>query len=348
MKNNKSLIAIVVILIVLMIVGVLATVLVAMPKSKHSTEKLTTQVENVQSASSDKVADTQESDTESVQQTTETESQTAMITEEDTTENSETVESTTEEVSEVEISGGEVDLEDEALEEDTTGAETTQAVTTKETTSKKATKEKSEKNRKQTVVVDAGHQAKGDSSQEPIGPGASETKDKVASGAEGEYKITLQVSLKLRDELESRGYTVVMTRETNDVNISNKERAEIANEQGDIFIRIHCNDDDSSSPKGALTMCGTASNPYCADIYQQSRKLSDSVLSGLCAATGAKNRGVTEIDTMSGINWCTVPVTIVEMGFLSNPSENKLLHDDTYQDQLAQGIANGIDAYYDN
>jgi N-acetylmuramoyl-L-alanine amidase len=334
-KNNKSLIAIVVILIGLVAVGLIATVLVAMPKSKHSTVKTTAQVAASQSSSSDTVAATTEDET--------TYQTTAAAEEVMTTEAAPTEETAT-----IEVAGGAGTIEEETLEEEMTEEVTTQEATTEEATTKEVKQEIAKKNREKTVVVDAGHQAKGDSSQEPIGPGASETKDKVASGAEGEYEITLQVSLKLRDELESRGYTVVMTRETNDVNISNKERAEIANEQGDIFIRIHCNDDNSSSPKGALTMCGTASNPYCADIYQQSRKLSDSVLSGLCAATGAKNRGVTETDTMSGINWCTVPVTIVEMGFLSNPSENKLLHDDSYQDQLAQGIANGIDAYYDN
>ena len=203
------------------------------------------------------------------------------------------------------------------------------------------------------VAVDAGHQAQGNSEQEPIGPGAGETKAKVASGTSGsvsglqEYELNLQVSLKLRDELHARGYEVIMIRETNDVNISNAERAQIANGSGaEIFLRIHANGSDDSSVNGALTMAPTSGNPYVSNIAAASQKLSGDVLDCYCAATGFKKRSVMEVDNMSGINWCTIPVTIVEMGFMSNPEDDARMADEAMQYQMAEGIADGVDQYF--
>lgn len=203
------------------------------------------------------------------------------------------------------------------------------------------------------VAIDAGHQAKGNSDKEPVGPGSSTMKAKVASGAEGistglpEYKLTLSVSKKLKRILEERGYEVVMIRESNDVNLSNAERARIANESGaSIFVRIHANSLDNSSVHGTLSMCQTAGNPYNGQLHDQSYSLSKKITDSVCAATGFKNRGVQETDSMSGINWCEIPVSIVEMGFMSNPEEDERMAQDDCQELIAGGIANGIDAYF--
>ena len=100
------------------------------------------------------------------------------------------------------------------------------------------------------------------------------------------------------------------------------QRAEIANKNNaGAFIRLHCNSDDSSSIHGTLTMAPSESNPYCSQIATASQRLSKTVVNSICNQTGSKNRGVIITDVMSGINWCQVPVTIVEMGFMSNPDE---------------------------
>ena len=208
--------------------------------------------------------------------------------------------------------------------------------------------------KQKVIVIDAGHQTRAMSATEPIGPGSSQRKAKVTGGASGcvthlpEYKLNLQVAKKLQKELVNRGYKVIMVRTKNNVRMSNVQRAKVANKyKADAFIRIHANRAGSSSVKGALTIAPASNNRYMTKANRKaSQKLSKKVLKAMCKTTGAKNRGVMYTNSMTGINWCKVPVTIVEMGFMSNPSEDRKMAKASYQKKIVKGIADGIDNFF--
>ncbi len=203
------------------------------------------------------------------------------------------------------------------------------------------------------IVIDPGHQGKGNSEKEAIGPGSSTKKAKVTTGTTGgvssrkaESQINLEIGLKLRTELQSRGYTVIMTRTTQNVNLSNQQRAEIGNKNNAAaVIHLHC-DGGESSVRGAHTISPAKNNPYCSEIFKASSKLAQSVIQSYSAATGIKSRGVSYRNDLTGINWSQVPSIYIEMGFISNVSEDKLLADSSFQNKCAKGIADGIDKYF--
>ncbi|MGB4590256.1 MAG: N-acetylmuramoyl-L-alanine amidase [Clostridiaceae bacterium] len=206
---------------------------------------------------------------------------------------------------------------------------------------------------KKIIAIDAGHQLLADSTKEPLGPGSTVLKDRVSSGTRGivskvpEYIINLEMALKLKTRLINEGYEVVMIRETHDVSISNKERAEIANNaNADLFIRIHANGSSSSKVKGIETIYPSPANPFVGALSEPSKKISTLILDEMIKSTGAENRGAVPMDNMSGLNWSKVPVTIIETGYMSNKDEDKLLITSDYQDKLVQGMVNGIKLYF--
>jgi len=198
------------------------------------------------------------------------------------------------------------------------------------------------------IGLDPGHQEKGDSSQEPVSPGSSVTKKKVSSGTQGrftkvpEYRVTLTVALALRELLEQYGATVVMTRDRNDVNLSNVERAKFFNEkETDYALRLHCNGSNDASVCGAFMLVPKA-NPFLSDCEIASKLLIESY----CRRTGLKNLGVTPRGDQTGFNWCKRMIVNIEMGHMSNETEDHLLVDSAFQQKMARGLAEGILAYF--
>ncbi len=204
------------------------------------------------------------------------------------------------------------------------------------------------------IAINAGHQEKANEEEEPIGPGATEMKAKNSIGTRGvssgvyEYQLTLQVAEKLEEELVSRGYEVLMIRESNDFNMSNQERAKMAAESGaEVLVHLHANGSKVQETNGAMAICCTEESPYISDLYDDSYRLSKDILTHFVKETGAQNKGVWETDVMSGINWSSIPVTTLEMGFMSNAEEDTRMQTEDYQQKMVAGIADGLDAYFE-
>jgi N-acetylmuramoyl-L-alanine amidase len=197
------------------------------------------------------------------------------------------------------------------------------------------------------IGIDPGHQARANAQLERVSPNSDEMKPKVSSGTAGvktrasEYQVNLDVSLQLRDALEALGCTVFMTRETNDVDISNQQRAVMMNDYGvDLVLRIHCNGSERSSANGI----GLYVNATGA-IAEDSLSAAKAILPHMIRATGAREDGIFQRDTYTGLNWSTVPCILVEMGYMSNPEEDVKLSDPEYQAKLVSGMVEGICAW---
>ena len=140
---------------------------------------------------------------------------------------------------------------------------------------------------------------------------------------------------------------VHLTREIDDVNISNQARAQMANDaSADAFIRIQMNYSTNKDLTGAMAVCMTKDSVYNGHLYEQSHALSTRLLQGIVEEVGVVNNGIYETDQMTTINWSIVPVSIIKIGYLSNEGEEELLMSYDYQNQIATGIANGIDYYF--
>ena len=202
------------------------------------------------------------------------------------------------------------------------------------------------------VGIDPGHQLHYDPSDEPVAPGSSTMKKKVAGGCQGvksrifEYEVNLDVSLLLRDLLEAEGATVVMTRTVQDVNISNSARAIMFNDANvDLGIRVHADKASDSSKRGVHMLIP---KEYRTQWYDTNLKAAQCILEHYHEVTGipvVRGSGISERGDQTGFNWCTRPIVCIEMGYLSNPEDDALLSDPEFQKLAAQGLYEGIRAF---
>jgi N-acetylmuramoyl-L-alanine amidase len=200
------------------------------------------------------------------------------------------------------------------------------------------------------VVVDPGHNRIANPALEPIGPGASVRKIMDGGGARGvvsgvpEADVTLAVALRLRVILRRAGVSVVMTRTTTEgVSMGNVARARIANRsRAQLFVRVHADGADEASVHGTHTLYPALQQGWTDDIYAASRRAAALLQRELVRELRSRDRGINPRADITGFNWSDVPVVLPELGFLSNPGEDRLLTSARYQHRAAVGLCRGI------
>jgi N-acetylmuramoyl-L-alanine amidase len=199
------------------------------------------------------------------------------------------------------------------------------------------------------VVIDPGHDLRANAETEPIGPGSGTRKIKDGGGTHGpasgltEAELNLRVALRLRPLLERAGLRVVLTRTRNaGPSMGNIARAQIANRAGAaLFLRIHADGSADRSVRGTHTLYPALRRGWTDDVYAESKRAARIVQAELVRAIRFPDRGLQERSDFTGFNWADVPVILVEMGFMTNPVEDRLLAGAAYQRRAAIGLCRG-------
>ena len=199
------------------------------------------------------------------------------------------------------------------------------------------------------VVIDPGHDLRANLETEPIGPGSSTRKIKDGGGTHGvvsgltEAELNLRVAFRLRPLLERAGVRVVMTRTRNaGPSMGNIARARIANGAGaGLFLRIHADGSTDPGSRGTHTLYPALRRGWTDDVYGPSKRAAHTVQAELVRALGFPDRGIQERSDFTGFNWADVPVILVEMGFMTNRTDDRLLATAAYQRRAAVGLCRG-------
>ena len=154
-----------------------------------------------------------------------------------------------------------------------------------------------------------------------------------------EKDITLEIALETEKILKDAGYRVKLTR-TDDSFLELSERADFANNRNaKVFVSIHCNSSEDGIGQGIETY-------YGAQKTESDLTLAERIQECLITQTEARDREVKDA-TFTVLVRSEMPAVLVEVGFLTNSTERTLLVDETYQSKIAEGIAEGIEAYFD-
>lgn len=184
-----------------------------------------------------------------------------------------------------------------------------------------------------TIVIDPGHGGKD--------PGARSSLGQL------EKEHNLEVSLKIREALESAGYNVILTRDKDEW-VELLDRPAMANNEGaDLFISLHANANPKTTVRGLEVLYCPAYDCELKSVDQY--PFAKAVYDNIIKLTGRDfGRGIVKGPSYIVVNRTSMPAIILETGYLTNPEENSLIWTREYQSHIVEGLVNGINEYFDN
>ena len=199
------------------------------------------------------------------------------------------------------------------------------------------------------VVIDPGHNLRANNATEPIRPGSVKRKIKDGGGTRGvvsgvrEAELVLAVSLRLRTLLERAGVRVVLTRtRTAGTSIGNIARARIANRaRAALFLRVHADGIASSTVRGTSMLVPALRKGWTDDVHAPSARAGLLLLTEVVDALDFPSRGLVERGDFTGFNWADVPVVLAELGFMTNPTDDRVLTSGRGTALAALGLCRG-------
>lgn len=172
-----------------------------------------------------------------------------------------------------------------------------------------------------TIVVDPGH-----GGIDPGGIGYTGTFEK---------NLTLPVALKLKDFLVASGAKVIMTRKSDQTTDYRKISAKTNKIKSDMFISIHFNYYEDSSAAGTETFYY---NPFSIELAHYVHR-------SLISTLQRRDRGVRK-DRLYTVHHTDMPAILVELLYITNPTEEQLAISTSYQEKIARALYNGISRYF--
>ncbi|GEK33294.1 N-acetylmuramoyl-L-alanine amidase family protein [Kurthia sibirica] len=222
------------------------------------------------------------------------------------------------------------------------------------TTVKKPQMPIKKKERAMRIVIDAGHQRYADYRLERVGPQSNKWLPSMPPSSYGvttgqaEHQLTLDVAKNMQQQLKKKGYEVFLTRQKNVIALTTMERAKIAKKhKADLYISLHADGASKPNAQGMYIIMPGKSNPYTKHIYKESAQVGKSILK----ATKKKSiptylNGENYSADLATLNWSSMPVVLVELGYLNNVKDDRRLATKSYQQKLSTGLIVGIDNYF--